>query len=334
MWAGRLGVSVHVPHCIDSIDIDKLRSIELIVNKVETMDRFLEMQSFNTVVEAGSFVAAADALNLSKAAVSRHVVELENRLGIRLLHRTTRRVSLTPEGQVFYGRSKELLAELADAETEVTSSREAASGLLRINAPFTFGILHLAPLWGRFRALHPQLTLEVTLADRLVDLVEEGYDLAIRIAAMENSSLVSRRLTTTRLALCASPAYLADHGTPRHPAELAQHQVIAYSYFATKDEWHFTGPQGPVSVRTRPWMHTNNGETCLAAALADQGVILQPTFLVAPALAAGTLVELLPAYCAHEIGIHAVYPSRKHVPAKVRVLIDFLVEHFAQDAKW
>ena len=138
------------------------------------MDKFLEMQSFNAVVEAGSFVGAAEVLNLSKAAVSRHVVELENRLGIRLLHRTTRRVSLTPEGQVFYRRSKGLLADLDEAETEITSRRDAASGLLRINAPFTFGILHLAPLWGLFRERHPLVTLDVTLSDRLVDLVEEG----------------------------------------------------------------------------------------------------------------------------------------------------------------
>jgi DNA-binding transcriptional LysR family regulator len=293
------------------------------------MDRFLEMQSFNAVVEAGSFVGAADALKLSKAAVSRHVVELENRLGIRLLHRTTRRVSLTPEGQVFHARSKDLLAELEDAEGEVTSRRETVSGLLRINAPFTFGILHLAPLWGLFRAQHPQLTLDVTLADRVVDLVEEGYDLAIRIAALENSTLVSRRLATTRMTLCASPDYLARHGAPSHPEELAGHQVIAYSYLATRDEWHFTGPQGPVSVHTRPWMRTNNGETCRAAALAHQGVILQPTFLVGGDLAAGTLVELLPAYRSIEIGIYAVYPTRKHVSAKVRVLIDFLAAHFA-----
>ncbi len=293
------------------------------------MDRFLEMQSFNAVVEAGSFVGAADKLGLSKAAVSRHVVELENRLGIRLLHRTTRRLSLTPEGRVFHARSKDLLAELDDAEAEVTSRRDTVSGVLRINAPFTFGILHLAPLWGLFRARHPHVSLEVTLADRLVDLVEEGYDLAIRIAALESSSLVSRRLATTRMTLCASPHYLQQHGTPRHPAELVAHQVISYSHFATRDEWHFTGPNGPVSVHTRPWMHTNNGETCRAAALAHQGLILQPGFLVGQDLAAGTLVELMPEYRATELGIYAVYPSRKNLSAKVRLLIDFLAAHFA-----
>ena len=294
------------------------------------MDRFLEMQTFNAVVDAGSFVGAADALNLSKAAVSRYVVDMETRLGVRLLHRTTRRLSLTEEGQVFYARSKELLASLQEAEDEATARSDAASGLLRINAPFTFGILHLAPLWGEFKALHPKVTLDVTLADRLVDLVEEGYDMAIRIATLENSSLVSKRLATTRMVLCASPTYLERQGTPLHPAELAQHAVISYSYWSTRDEWKFTGPDGPVTVKTHPCIHTNNGDTCRAAALSHQGVILQPSFLVGRDLAEGRLVELMPDYRSIELGIYAVYPTRKHVSAKVRALIEFLAAHFVQ----
>ena len=294
------------------------------------MDRFLEMQTFNAVVDAGSFVKAADALNMSKAAVSRYVVDMETRLGVRLLHRTTRRLSLTDEGQIFYVRSKELLAELAEAEDEITSRSEAASGLLRINAPFTFGVLHLAPLWGAFRVQHPKVKLDVTLADRLVDLVEEGYDVAIRIANLENSTLVSKRLATTRMVLCASPQYLKLNGTPKHPGELADHAVISYSYWSTKDEWHFKGPLGPVSVKTNPCIHTNNGDTCRAAALASQGVILQPSFLVGDDLASGALVELMPEFRSLEIGIYAVYPSRQHVSPKVRALIDFLTSHFSQ----
>lgn len=293
------------------------------------MDRFLEMQTFNAVVDAGSFVKAADALDLSKAAVSRYVVDMETRLGVRLLHRTTRKLSLTEEGQVFYARSKELLAELQEAEDEVTARSDAASGLLRINAPFTFGILHLAPLWGEFKALHPKVSLDVTLADRLVDLVEEGYDVAIRIAKLENSTLVSKRLATTRIVLCASPQYLAQHGTPQHPSELINHAIISYSYRSAKDEWTFTGPQGTVSVKTKPCIHTNNGDTCRAAALSHQGVILQPTFLVGKDLADGSLVELMPSYRSEELGIYAVYPTRKHVSAKVRALIEFLATHFA-----
>lgn len=294
------------------------------------MDRFLEMQTFNAVVDAGSFVKAADALAMSKAAVSRYVVDMETRLGVRLLHRTTRRLSLTDEGQIFYSRSKELLAELAEAEDEITSRSDTASGLLRINAPFTFGVLHLAPLWGAFMTQHPKVKLDVTLADRLVDLVEEGYDVAIRIATLENSTLVSKRLATTRMVLCASPPYLKRHGTPKHPSELADHAVISYSYWSTKDEWHFKGPQGPVSVKTNPCIHTNNGDTCQAAALASQGIILQPSFLVGGDLASGALLELLPEFRSLELGIYAVYPSRKHVSPKVRALIDFLFNHFSQ----
>jgi DNA-binding transcriptional LysR family regulator len=292
------------------------------------MDRFAEMQTFAAVVDAGSFVKAADALAMSKAAVSRYVGELEARLGVRLLHRTTRRLSLTEEGHVFHARCKDLLAELAEAEAEITRGIAEASGLVRVNAPVTFGILHLAPLWGRFRALHPKVSLDITLNDRVVDLVEEGYDLAVRIAALPDSTLVSKRLSTTRMLLCASPRYLAEHGAPAHPGELAQHAVMAYSYLATRDEWHFDGPQGRVSVRTQPWLRTNSGDTCRTAALAHQGIVLQPSFMVGDDVGAGRLVEVLPAYRGAELGIHAVYPTRKHVSPKVRLLIDFLGEAF------
>ena len=299
------------------------------------MDKFSEMQTFNAVVDCGSFVKAADTMNLSKAAVSRHLAALEARLGVRLLHRTTRRLALTDEGQAFYERGKELLASLDEIEAEVTSGKESASGLLRINAPVTFGILQLAPLWSQFKTLNPHVSLDVTLNDRVVDLVEEGYDVAIRIAALENSSLVSRRLASARMLLCASPQYLQTHGTPLHPSELGDHAVIAYSYLSTKDEWQFSGPDGAVTVKTRPSFHTNSGDTCRVAALAHQGIILQPSFLVAPDLQQGTLVPLLAQYRAAEPGIYAVYPTRKHVPAKVRNLIDFLAARFKkQDALW
>ena len=297
------------------------------------MDRFLEMQTFNAVVDAGSFVKAAEALNLPKAAMSRYVADLEARLGVRLLHRTTRRLSLTEEGEIFYMRCKEVLAGLDEAESEITSRNAAASGLLSINAPVTFGVLHLAPLWGEFLDLHPKVTLEVALIDRVVDLVEEGYDLAIRIASLPSSSLISRRLTSTRLILCASPEYLKKKGVPMHPADLAGHSVISYSYLATRDEWFFEGPQGALSVKTHPCMRTNSGETCRAAALAHQGIVLQPDFLIGEDLVAGRLVELMPEYRSIELGIYAVYPTRKHVSPKVRALIDFLTTFFAHK-KW
>jgi DNA-binding transcriptional LysR family regulator len=295
------------------------------------MDKFLEMQTFSAVVDAGSFVKAAEVLGLSKAAMSRYVGDLETRLGVRLLHRTTRRLSLTEEGEVFYARCKELLAGVDEAETEITSRSGTASGLLRINAPVTFGILHLAPIWGLFRGQYPQVSLDVTLADRVVDLVDEGYDVAIRIATLPSSTLVSKRLASTRMVLCASPQYLQTHGRPLHPAELAAHAVISYSYWSTKDEWHFAGPQGQVSVKTQPCIHTNSGDTCRAAALAHQGIILQPSFLVGSDLKIGALVELMPEYRSIELGIYAVYPTRKHLPPKVRALIDFLTEIFSHN---
>jgi DNA-binding transcriptional LysR family regulator len=293
------------------------------------MNPFLEMRTFCAVAEAGSFVRAAEALAVSKAAVSRHVGELEARLGVRLLHRTTRRLSLTGEGEIFYARSKELLAGLEEAESELRSRSSAARGVLRINAPVTFGILHLAPLWGTFRERHPQVRLDLTLSDRTVDLVEEGYDVAIRIAALPDSTLVSKRLAGTRIVLCASPRYLEASGVPSHPSELAKHTVIAYRYWSTGDDWQFNGPGGRVSVRTKPIMHSNSGDTCRAMALEHHGVILQPDFLIGRDLADGTLVELLPEFHAQELGIYAIYPTRKHVSPKVRALIGFLVERFA-----
>ena len=292
------------------------------------MSKLQEMSSFVAVVEAGSFVGAANATGMSKAAVSRHVGELEQRLGVRLLQRTTRRLSLTDEGRTFFARAKELLGAIDEAESELTSRAGEPSGLIRVNAPLTFGVLHLAPLWGPFAAANPKVALDITLSDRVVDLVDEGYDLAIRITTLPSSMLVSRKLASTRMVLCASPRYLKRHGKPKHPQELADHSVISYSYWSTGDEWRFTGPKGPASVRTKSRLHTNNGDTCRKAALAHQGVILQPDFLIGDDLRRGDLIELMPTYRSIELDIHAVWPSRKHLPLKTRRLIDFLAEAF------
>lgn len=293
------------------------------------MDRFQEMRVFAGVVEAGSFVGAADALNMSKAAVSRIVAELELRLGVRLLHRTTRRLSLTAEGELFFARSKELLASVEEAEAEITQRSGQAVGVLKVSAPFSYGVLRLAPLWGEFMAAHPRIQLEVTLSDRFVDLVDEGFDLSVRIARLASSSLVSRRLSSTRMVLCASPRYLRKHGKPRQPADLAGHTVLAYSLLAAGDSWEFEGPDGPVAVKVQPRMRTNSGDVCRAVALAHQGIVLQPSFLVGDDLEAGDLVEVMPGYRSHELGIYAVYPSRKHLLPKVRLLIDYLAQALA-----
>jgi DNA-binding transcriptional LysR family regulator len=289
------------------------------------MDLLQAMKTYTAVVEAGSFVGAMEATGLSKPAVSRHVGELEEHLGTRLLQRTTRRLSMTSEGQAYYLRCKEILSAVQEAEAEVGASTLEAQGPLRIGAPQTFGALHLAGLWGRFAAENPQVTLDIVLSDRTVDLVEEGYDLVVRIARLTESSLVTRPLARTRMVLCASPTYLAAHGTPTDPKELAEHDVISYSYWASGNTWTFQGPAGEVSVRTRSRIHANNGDTCRAAALADQGIILQPDFLIYQDLKAGALVELMPNFRAAELGIFAVYPTRKQLPLKVRRLVDFLV---------
>lgn len=292
------------------------------------MDKFHEMRVFVAVVDCGSFVRAAEVLDASKTAVSRLVGDLEARLGVRLLHRTTRKLSLTPEGQVFHERCTHLLQDLDAAEAELSAQSAEAIGQLRVNVPTTFGLLHLAPLWPVFLARHPKVTLEVTFADRMVDLVDEGYDIAVRIAQLQPSTLVSRPLASTRLVLCASPRYLRQHGTPTQPADLASHAVIAYSLLATGDHWGFTGPQGPMTVKVAPRMRTNSGDTCCTAALQHLGIVLQPDFLVGPHLQSGALVEVMPDYRAIELGIQVVYPSRKHVSPKVRALIDFLVDAF------
>jgi DNA-binding transcriptional LysR family regulator len=289
------------------------------------MDRFQELNVFAAVVDAGSFVGAAEALEMSKPAVSRHVAELESRLGVRLLQRTTRRLSLTEEGEVFYARASEVLASLQEAESEITSRTGKAAGQLKVSAPVSFGLLHLAPLWAGFMARHPDVVLDLTLSDRMVDLVEEGFDIAIRIASLPSSSLVSRKLSSTRLVLCATPRYLKTHGTPKTPADLARHTVLAYSLLSSGESWEFDGPQGHASVKVNPRLRTNSGDTCRAVALQHLGIIIQPSFLVADELRSGALVEVMPQYRSLEFGIYAVYPSRKHVLPKVRLLIDYLV---------
>ena len=296
------------------------------------MDRFLEMRVFTAVVDEGSFVGATARLDMSKAAVSRHMSELESRLAVRLLNRTTRRLSMTAEGEVFYARCKAVLELLDDAESELTSKTVDAQGTVKINVPVTFGHMHLAPLWGAFMERHPRVALDVVLSDRVVDLVDEGFDLSIRIAHLPSSTLVSRKLASTRLVLCATPGYLQRYGEPGEPADLADHKILAYTYLASKDEWEFEGKQGRTTVKTRPVMHANSGDTCRAVALAHQGVILQPTFLVGNDLRAGTLVELMPQYRSLELGIYAVYPSRKHMLPKARLLIDYLAESFRSPA--
>lgn len=299
------------------------------------MDRLRAFEVFVTVVARGGFARAADVLGTSPANVTRYVNELEAHLGTRLLNRTSRTLSLTEGGETLYARCKSILDDVAETEGLVSSASVEPRGRLRINVPVSFGILHLAPLWPAFMQKYPGIELDVGLIDRVVDIVDEGYDIAIRISRAGSTNHAARKLATSQNVLCASPAYLARYRAPATPADLLAHRCIGYTYAATGDEWQITDRRGkvhPVKVDCR--MHTNNGDTARAAALAGQGVIWQPTFLIGGDLRAGTLVRVLPDYRLPEIDILALYPSRRHVSARVRVMIDFLVDAFAGVPPW
>jgi DNA-binding transcriptional LysR family regulator len=299
------------------------------------MDRLRAFEVFVTVVARGSFTRAADALDTSPANVTRYVNELEAHLGTRLLNRDSRKLSLTEGGEALYERGRSILDEVAEAEAVASSASLQPRGRLRINVPLSFGILHLAPLWPRFMQKYPDMELDVTLIDRVVDIVEEGYDLAIRISRTGSITQIGRKLATSRNIVCASPAYLGRRKPPKEPADLREHPCIGYTYAATADEWHFVDDDGKAHVaKVTCAMHTNNGDTARAAALAGQGVIWQPTFLIGEDLAEGRLVPLLPGYHLPDIDVLAVYPSRRHLGAKVRVMVDFLVEAFKGTPPW
>lgn len=297
------------------------------------MDKFEAIEAFVAIVDAGSFVGASGRLQVSKAVVSRHLAQLEQHLGVRLLHRTTRRLSLTPEGQVFVERSRELLSQWREASDELGHRHTQARGSLRINVPVSYGIARLSGLWGDFMRENPEVLLDITLSDRISDLVEEGFDLAVRIGQLQSSSLVSRRVSAAQLILCAAPNYLTDAPSLQAPHDLIAHRVLSYSLLSSGDVWSFqtlgSEPQTQ-SVRVVPCMRTNNGDTCRAAAVDGQGIVLQPDFLVWQDLEAGRLVKLLPSWRASELGVYVVYPSRRYLSAKVRLLIDYLANRLSQ----
>ncbi|WP_409160728.1 LysR substrate-binding domain-containing protein [Pectobacterium sp. B2J-2] len=289
------------------------------------MDKLQAMATFVAVVKAGSFVKAVESTGFSKPAVSRQVIELEKFLGVRLLHRTTRRISLTNEGQIYYLRCIEVLSVIAEAENQVCTRANQAHGRLRIGVPQDFGVLQLAPLWGQFMDKNPKVELDIVLADRIVDPVEEGYDLVVRIGNLPDSTLISSLLATTRLILCASPEYLRVWGTPTHPVDLDKHVVIAYSYNAGGNEWLFCKEKREqVKVSIHPRLNVNNGATCRFLAIEGQGIILQPDFLVYSDIIKGRLVEIMSDWQAQTLGIHALYPTRTLLPLKVQLLRDFL----------
>ena len=299
------------------------------------MDRLRAFEFFVAVVSKQSFARAADALDTSPANVTRYIAELESHLGTRLLNRHSRKLSLTDSGRALYERARAILDEVAEAEALTASSTLQPRGRLRVNAPVTFGILHLAPLWPKFLSMYPEVELEVSLIDRVVDLVEEGFDLGIRISRAGSPTHVARKLAASHNIVCASPAYLRRRGRPKTPADLSAHASIVYSFSATGDDWHLLDERGLEHiVKVAPIMRANNGDTARAAALAGLGIIWQPTFLIGDDLRAGRLVPLLPGYRMPDIDVLAVYPSRRHLSAKVRAMIDFLADAFKGTPPW
>jgi DNA-binding transcriptional LysR family regulator len=298
------------------------------------MDRFLAMEAFVRVVERGGFSAAAKELRISRAMVSRHVQELEQHLGARLLHRTTRKVSLTEAGQVYYDRSAHLLSELAAADSEVGELHSRLRGNLKVNGPVVFGARYLAVAVADYMEAFPEVNVELTLNDRFVDLVEEGYDVAIRIGRLADSSLMARRLAPCRFVLVASPAYLARRGVPRVPADLQQHDCVRYMHGEGGEVWRFTGPDGPGEVRVHGQLRTNNGEAMRIAALRGNTIAALPSFIVSEELASGALVPVLRDWGVPEMALHAVYPPGRNPSAKLRSFIDFLVPRFGESPSW
>ncbi|KAF1047094.1 LysR family transcriptional regulator [Xylophilus sp.] len=293
------------------------------------MPQFRQIEAFVAIVQSGSFVKAADRLALSKAVVSRLVGELEAELGTRLLHRTTRSLSLTGSGAAYYERCRQILEDFAEANAEASAAAARPAGRLRVNAPLSFGNLHWAPLWGEFLKLHPEMELDITLTDRVVDLVDEGFDVGVRIGRVQSETLVVRRLAGDDMLLCASPGYLRRAPPLTRVADIAQHAVLAYSWSSFGDTWTFRTPDGASqSVATHPRLRANSGDTCRAAALADQGLILQPAFIVGHDVRDGRLVRLLPDHDCGRLDIQAIYPSRRHLSGKVRALVDFLAAAF------
>lgn len=300
------------------------------------MDSLQGMVVFAKVVEALSFSGAAKSLGLSKSAVSKQVSQLEERLGARLLNRTTRRLVLTEVGRVYYEHAARVLTEAEAAERAVSNLSEAPRGVLKLNVPMSFGFLHIAPALPEFLATAPELRVELALSDRYVDLMDEGFDLAVRIARdpLADSSLVARRLAPSRMVVCASPEYLAKHGEPRHPDDLKQHCCLGYTYAAMPDEWPFEVDGKPYTVKVRGPIRANNGDALHAAALNHAGLVVSPTFICGPDLQKGTLRAVLCDYAPWQSSIYAVYPSGRHLTPKVRAFIDFLARRFGPQPYW
>ena len=294
-------------------------------------DKFEDIRTFIAVVQAKGFAGAAARMGLAKSAISRRVSDLEDRLGTRLLHRTTREVRLTESGADFYDRSIKLLADLEEAEDAASKGGREPIGKLRVTAPVSFGLHCMAPILGEFTARHPRISLQIEFLDRHTDLVGEGFDVAVRISRMKDCSLIDRKLAPIRHAICGSPEYFRKNGKPKLPADLRHHKGLLYSYVDDRQAWQFTGSK---SVSMPSDFSCNNGDVLREMAASGCGLAYLPTFIIYRAVEEGRLETCLTDYSREEIGLHALYPSTRNLSARVRVFIDFLIERFGDKPFW
>ncbi|SES28529.1 DNA-binding transcriptional regulator, LysR family [Tranquillimonas rosea] len=295
------------------------------------MDRLTEMEAFATVVDQGGFTDAAKKMGISKSAVSKHVSSLEARLGARLLNRTTRRVSPTEIGLAYYDRARRVLNDAGEADSLVTSMQSAPSGLLRISVATDFGVNHLSPILGAFLTEYPDITVNMVLNNRYVELISEGFDMAIRIGELEDSTLRARKLTETTRRMVGAPKYFEKYGRPTKIDDLNDHKLLHYSSQSNGAVWKLTAPSGEKrQVRTAGWLSVNDGQSLLNAAVSGLGIAYLPSFLFADAMARGEVEEAIPDLPVESQGIYAVYPPGRFTQPKVRAFIDFLVDAFAE----
>jgi DNA-binding transcriptional LysR family regulator len=298
------------------------------------MDKLNSMTIFVEVVKNEGFTAAAQKIGLSRAQISKSVMQLEAHLGTRLLNRTTRRVSLTETGRAYYERCKTILDDIEENEEIARQQTSTPHGTLTMSAPTSFGILHLQQALPAYLTQYPEVQISLSLTDRFIDVVAEGFDLVVRIAALEDSSLIARKIAPCKRVLCASPDYLRQQGIPKVPQDLAIHHCLVYSNELKPDTWVLHGATGVESVKVNGPVCADNGDILKAAAVAGLGITLLPTFIVGPDLREGKLQQILPDYCPPEISIYAVFPSRQYLSAKVRTFIDFLSAYFGDSPAW
>jgi DNA-binding transcriptional LysR family regulator len=299
------------------------------------MHRFGDIQAFVSVVESGSFTAAADRLDTDKSAISRRVSSLEEHLGVQLMRRTTRSLNLTDSGRSFYERAARILADLEEAESAVAQEHGELSGRLRVALPVSFGVLHMGPPIDAFSQQHPRVEFDLDLNDRQVDLLQENIDVAVRIGELSDSSLIAKRLFKARIVVCASPDYLAKNGTPVTPDDLQDHRCLVYSNLRDPGHWPWLDADGVAQrARVNVAMQANNGNLLSIAASDGLGIVMQPAFIAHAAIKAGDLVPILGKYAWPEPTAYAVYPPARHLSHRVRAFIDFLADYFAATPYW